>query len=55
MPAIIGASRRPLVDILEGDKVEQDKVMKFFATQQEIWRVAEPTYVQIPKPPGTAD
>jgi hypothetical protein len=51
IPGIIGASRRPIIDILNGDQVENDKVMNFFKTQPAHVRIAEPEYIQIhPKP-----
>jgi len=52
IPGIIGASRRPIIDILNGDQVENDKVMKFFAAQPAHVRIAKPTYVHIPEDPG---
>src|SRR5216684_7781286 len=47
MPRIIGASRRPLNEMINSDPVENEKVMRFFAGQAHIVRIApEPT----PKP-----
>jgi hypothetical protein len=40
MPAIIGASRRPFGEIINSDPVENEKVMRFFAGQPNIVRVA---------------
>jgi SIR2-like domain len=40
MPRIVGASRRPLNDIINGDPVENEKVMRFFEGQTHIERVA---------------
>ena len=36
MPRIIGASRRPLNEIIYSDPVENEKVMRFFAGQAHI-------------------
>jgi hypothetical protein len=44
MPRIIGASRRPLNEILNSDSVENEKVMRFFEGQAHIVRIApQPT------------
>ena len=44
MPCIIGASRRPLNEIINGDPVEKEKVMRFFDGQVGIVRIApQPT------------
>ena len=44
MPRIIGASRRPLNEIINSDPVENEKVMRFFEGQAHIVRIApEPT------------
>ena len=40
MPNLIGASRRPLNEIIFSDFIENEKVMRFFEGQPEIWRVA---------------
>ena len=40
MPCIIGASRRPLDEIINGDLVEKEKVMLFFEGQPHIVRIA---------------
>jgi hypothetical protein len=39
MPSLIGASRRPLNEIIYSDLVEYEKVMRFFEGQPEVWRV----------------
>ena len=41
IPAIIGASRRQLNDIIFTDLIENEKVMRFFDGQPDIWRVAK--------------
>ncbi len=47
MPRIIGASRRSLSDIINSDQVENGKVMRFFANQPPIVRIAaQPTQQQ---------
>jgi hypothetical protein len=38
MPGLIGASRRPLNETLFRDLVENEKVMRFFQGQPDIWR-----------------
>jgi SIR2-like domain len=44
MPRIIGASRRPLNEIINSDPVENEKVMRFFEGQAHIVRIApQPT------------
>lgn len=44
MPCIIGASRRPLNEIINRDPVENEKVMRFFEGQAHIVRIApQPT------------
>jgi hypothetical protein len=44
MPRIIGASRRPLNEIINSDPVENEKVMRFFQGQAHIVRIApQPT------------
>jgi hypothetical protein len=44
MPTIIGASRRPLNEIINSDPVENEKVMRFFEGQAHIVRIApQPT------------
>jgi hypothetical protein len=44
MPRIIGASRRPLNEIINSDPMEHEKVMRFFEGQAHIIRIApEPT------------
>jgi SIR2-like domain len=44
MPRIIGASRRALNEIIKGDPVENEKVMRFFEGQAQIVRIApQPT------------
>jgi hypothetical protein len=44
MPRIIGASRRPLNEIINSDPVENEKVMRFFENQPRIVRIApQPT------------
>jgi SIR2-like domain len=44
MPRIIGASRRPLNDIINSDPMENEKVMRFFEVQARIVRIApQPT------------
>ncbi len=44
MPQIIGASRRPLNEIINSDPVESAKVMRFFEGQAHIVRIApQPT------------
>jgi hypothetical protein len=40
MSAIIGASRRPLKEVINSDPVENEKVMRFFASQPDIARIA---------------
>src|SRR5882724_2154128 len=40
MPRIIGASRRSLKEIIYGDPVENEKVMRFFEGQAQIARIA---------------
>lgn len=52
IPGITGASRRSILEILNGDKVENNKVMKFFDTQPRHVRIAKTEYVEIPKGPG---
>jgi hypothetical protein len=47
MPRIIGASRRSLIDIINSDPVENEKVMRFFEGQPHIVRIApQPTSQQ---------
>ncbi len=47
MPRIIGASRRPLNEIINTDLVEKEKVMRFFEGQAPIVRIArQPTAEQ---------
>jgi len=47
MPRIIGASRRPLKEIINSDPVENEKVMRFFEGQPHIVRIApQPTSQQ---------
>jgi hypothetical protein len=44
MPRIIGASRRPLNEIIDSDRVENEKLMRFFEGHVHIVRVApQPT------------
>jgi hypothetical protein len=44
MPRIIGASRRPLNEIINSDPVEKEKVMRFFERQAHVVRIApQPT------------
>jgi len=44
MPRIIGASRRPLNEIINSDPMENEKVMRFFEGQARIVRIApQPT------------
>jgi hypothetical protein len=44
VPRIIGASRRPLNEIINSDSVENEKVMRFFEGQARIVRIApQPT------------
>jgi hypothetical protein len=44
MPRIIGASRRPLNEIINSDPVENEKVLRFFEGQAHIVRIApQPT------------
>lgn len=44
MPRIIGASRRPLTEIIDSDPAENEKVMRFFEGQTHIVRIAaQPT------------
>jgi hypothetical protein len=40
MPQIVGASRRPLTDIINSDHVENEKVMRFFEGRADIVRIA---------------
>ena len=40
MPQIVGASRRPLTEIINSDHVENEKVMRFFEGQADIVRIA---------------
>jgi len=40
MPQIIGASRRPLKEIINSDPVESEKLMRFFKEQAHITRIA---------------
>jgi hypothetical protein len=40
MPRIIGASRRPLNEVINSDPVENEKVMRFFDGQAHIVRIA---------------
>ena len=40
MPRIIGASRRPLNEIINSDQVENEKAMRFFEGQAHIVRIA---------------
>jgi hypothetical protein len=40
MSRIIGASRRPLNEILNNDRVEREKVMRFFEGQRDVVRIA---------------
>jgi hypothetical protein len=40
MPRIMGASRRPLNEIINTDKVESEKVMRFFDGQADVVRIA---------------
>ena len=40
MPRIIGASRRPLNEIINSDPVENEKVMRFFEGQAHTVRIA---------------
>ena len=47
MPRIIGASRRPLNEIINSDPVENEKVRRFFEGQAQIVRIAPQ---QIPQP-----
>ena len=37
---IIGASRRPLNEIINSDPVENEKVMRFFENQAPVARIA---------------
>lgn len=48
MPRIIGASRRPLNEVINSDPVENEKVMRFFEGQAHIVRIAPQP---IPQPP----
>ena len=43
IPCIIGASRRPLNEIINSDPVEKAKVMRFFQGQAPIVRIAQQT------------
>jgi len=44
MPRIIGASRRPLNEIINNDPVENEKVMRYFEAQPHVVRIApQPT------------
>jgi hypothetical protein len=40
MRCIIGASRRPLSEIIDTDAVEREKVIRFFERQPHIVRIA---------------
>jgi hypothetical protein len=40
MPCIVGASRRPLNEIINSDVMEKEKVMRFFERQPHIVRIA---------------
>jgi hypothetical protein len=40
MPRIIGASRRPVNEIINSDAVENEKVMRFFESQVHVVRIA---------------
>ncbi len=40
MPGIIGASRRPLSDVVNNDHMENEKVMRFFGGQPHVVRIA---------------
>jgi hypothetical protein len=40
MPRIMGASRRPLREVIDSDLVENEKVMRFFEGQPDIVRIA---------------
>lgn len=48
MPRIIGASRRPLNEIINSDSVEKEKVMRFFEGQPPIVRIASQPTPQLP-------
>jgi hypothetical protein len=45
MPRIMGASRRPLNEIINSDSVENEKVTRFFEGQTHIVRIAPQPFI----------